>query len=146
MLRRFGEPDRVLIVSPARISAPSWRPDGSLVTFARVMGGSAQPLAICDPEGTFYALDTALAGLLGYEVADLIRMDWRRDLASADSRDRQSAALEELDRTGNPHDEFRSQLLHGRQALIVGTSHDLGQNFAKAFDVKFQDAEGRTST
>ena len=35
MLRRFGEPDRVLIESPTRISAPSWRPDGSLITFAR---------------------------------------------------------------------------------------------------------------
>jgi hypothetical protein len=35
MLRRFGEPDRVLIDSPTRISAPSWRPDGSLITFAR---------------------------------------------------------------------------------------------------------------
>lgn len=35
MLRRFGESDRVLIDSPTRLSAPSWRPDGSLITFAR---------------------------------------------------------------------------------------------------------------
>jgi hypothetical protein len=35
MLRRFGEPDRALIVAGERLSAPSWRPDGSLVTFAR---------------------------------------------------------------------------------------------------------------
>ena len=35
VLRRFGEPDRELIVTEDRLSAPSWRPDGSLVTFAR---------------------------------------------------------------------------------------------------------------
>ena len=28
-------------------------------------------------------------------------------------------------------------------ALQCGTSHDLGQNFAKAFDVKFQTKEGK---
>jgi len=77
-------------------------PEGRLVTFARVMGLAAQPLAVCDPDGTFYAVDTALAGLLGYDAADLMRMDWTRDLASAEARDRQSAALEELGRTGNP--------------------------------------------
>ena len=35
VLRRFGHPDRELVVSAERLSAPSWRPDGSLVTFAR---------------------------------------------------------------------------------------------------------------
>jgi len=35
VLRRFGQPDRELVVSEQRLSAPSWRPDGSLVTFAR---------------------------------------------------------------------------------------------------------------
>ena len=35
MLRPFGQPDRELVVSEQRLSAPSWRPDGSLVTFAR---------------------------------------------------------------------------------------------------------------
>ena len=29
------------------------------------------------------------------------------------------------------------------KALQAGTSHDLGQNFAKAFDVKFQNKEGQ---
>ncbi len=38
VLRRFGQPDRVLVVSEERLSAPSWRPDGSLVTFARESG------------------------------------------------------------------------------------------------------------
>ena len=35
MLRRFGERERALVTSRERLSAPSWRPDGSLVTFAR---------------------------------------------------------------------------------------------------------------
>ena len=29
------------------------------------------------------------------------------------------------------------------KALQAGTSHDLGQNFGKAFDVKFQNKEGQ---
>jgi dipeptidyl aminopeptidase/acylaminoacyl peptidase len=39
VLRRFGEPDRALVVAEERLSAPSWRPDGSLVTFARESAG-----------------------------------------------------------------------------------------------------------
>jgi hypothetical protein len=35
VLRRFGEPDSILLSSEERLSAPSWRPDGSLVTFTR---------------------------------------------------------------------------------------------------------------
>jgi hypothetical protein len=35
VLRRFGEPDRVLTESEERLSAPSWRPDGTLIAFAR---------------------------------------------------------------------------------------------------------------
>jgi prolyl-tRNA synthetase len=34
-------------------------------------------------------------------------------------------------------------LMQDRRALQAGTSHFLGQNFAKAFDVKFQTAEGK---
>jgi PAS domain S-box-containing protein len=93
----WGVTDRLHLASGSPLD-----PEGRLVTFARVMGVSAQPLAICDPDGTFYALDTALAGLLGYDAEDLMRMDWTRDLASADSKGRQAAALEELGRTGNP--------------------------------------------
>ncbi len=36
-------------------------------------------------------------------------------------------------------------LMQDRKALQGATSHDLGQNFAKAFDVTFQDAEGARS-
>jgi hypothetical protein len=35
MLRRRGEPDIALVESTARLAAPSWRPDGSLLTFQR---------------------------------------------------------------------------------------------------------------
>jgi Tol biopolymer transport system component len=35
MLRRHGQPDQVLETSASRLSAPSWRPDGSLITFNR---------------------------------------------------------------------------------------------------------------
>ncbi len=40
MLREFGQPDRVLVTSDERLSAPSWRPDGSLVTYLRQRGGN----------------------------------------------------------------------------------------------------------
>ncbi len=35
-------------------------------------------------------------------------------------------------------------LMPDGKALQAGTSHDLGQNFAKAFDIKFQDQNGET--
>ena len=34
-------------------------------------------------------------------------------------------------------------MMQDNKALQAATSHDLGQNFAKAFDVKYQDAEGK---
>jgi len=34
-------------------------------------------------------------------------------------------------------------MMQDRKALQAGTSHNLGQNFAKAFDVKFQDQDGQ---
>jgi prolyl-tRNA synthetase len=34
-------------------------------------------------------------------------------------------------------------MMQDKKALQAGTSHNLGQNFAKAFDVKFQDKEGK---
>ena len=51
MLRRFGEAARVLITSDERISAPSWRPDGSLITFARHGGDdiTISMLILSDP-------------------------------------------------------------------------------------------------
>jgi prolyl-tRNA synthetase len=34
-------------------------------------------------------------------------------------------------------------MMQDKKALQAGTSHNLGQNFAKAFDVKFQDKDGK---
>jgi prolyl-tRNA synthetase len=36
-------------------------------------------------------------------------------------------------------------MMQDKKALQAGTSHNLGQNFAKAFDVKFQDKDGQLS-
>jgi hypothetical protein len=51
MLRRRGQPDRVLEESPARLSSPSWRPDGSLLTFMRHAedGFSVDMVILSDP-------------------------------------------------------------------------------------------------
>ncbi len=38
MLRRHGQPELELVVSAEPLSAPSWRPDGSLLTFLRQTG------------------------------------------------------------------------------------------------------------
>lgn len=35
MLRRHGQPDRMLLSSASRLSSPAWRPDGSLITYLR---------------------------------------------------------------------------------------------------------------
>lgn len=35
VLRRRGQPDRILEAATTRLSSPSWRPDGSLITFLR---------------------------------------------------------------------------------------------------------------
>jgi hypothetical protein len=51
VLRRFGEPDRELVVTDDRLSAPSWRPDGSLVTFTRESadGATVNMVILSDP-------------------------------------------------------------------------------------------------
>lgn len=38
ILRRHGEPEETLLVSAEPLAAPSWRPDGSLITFVRETG------------------------------------------------------------------------------------------------------------
>ena len=40
ILRRRGQPELELVVSTERLSAPSWRPDGSLLTFLRHSGNN----------------------------------------------------------------------------------------------------------
>lgn len=40
MLRRHGQPERVIVDSERKLSGLSWRPDGSLLTFVRHLDGS----------------------------------------------------------------------------------------------------------
>lgn len=51
MLRRFGQPDRTLITSSMRLSAPRWRPDGSLITFLShgEFGSTIEMIILSDP-------------------------------------------------------------------------------------------------
>jgi hypothetical protein len=51
MLRRLGEADRTLISSAFKLSAPRWRPDGSLITFQRhnENGPSVDMIILSDP-------------------------------------------------------------------------------------------------
>ncbi|TFH02672.1 MAG: proline--tRNA ligase [Calditrichales bacterium] len=47
---------------------------------------------------------------------------------------------------GAKHTYCIEAMMQDKKALQAGTSHNLGQNFAKAFDVKFQDKEGKLQT
>ncbi len=51
VLRRHGQPAREIVVSTEPLSAPSWRPDGSLLTFLRQTGGelSIEMAILSDP-------------------------------------------------------------------------------------------------
>lgn len=51
MLRRFGLPDRALVTSSTELTAPQWRPDGSLITFLRnnETGPSIEMIILSDP-------------------------------------------------------------------------------------------------
>lgn len=51
MLRRHGQPDQVLETSATRLYAPSWRPDGSLISFLRQHDGglSIDMIILSDP-------------------------------------------------------------------------------------------------
>ncbi|MCB9058207.1 MAG: proline--tRNA ligase [Calditrichae bacterium] len=46
---------------------------------------------------------------------------------------------------GAKHTYCIEAMMQDRKALQAGTSHNLGQNFAKAFDVQFQDKDGSRS-
>jgi len=51
LLRRRGQPERILETSGTRLSSPSWRPDGSLITFLRhaADGYSMDMVILADP-------------------------------------------------------------------------------------------------
>jgi hypothetical protein len=51
MLRRFGMPERALATSSFRMSAPQWRPDGSLITYRQEheSGSTIEMIILSDP-------------------------------------------------------------------------------------------------
>ena len=62
-------------------------------------------------------------------------------------RDRVRGIKSESERFAGADDTFCIEaLMQDGKALQAGTSHFLGQNFAKAFDVTFADKEGGSRT
>jgi len=81
VLRRFGAPDRVLVNTEERLSAPSWRPDGSLVTFARESadGVTINMVILSDP-----LLERVLIQEKELDVAPVAWLDRQHMLYTAD--------------------------------------------------------------
>ena len=81
VLRRFGSPDRVLVNTEERLSAPSWRPDGSLVTFARESadGVTINMVILSDP-----LLERVLIQEKELDVAPVAWLDRQHMLYTAD--------------------------------------------------------------
>lgn len=81
VLRRFGEPDRVLIESEERLSAPSWRPDGTLIAFAKETeaGVTFNMLILSEP-----LLERQLINDRNLFVAPVAWVDRQRMLYTAD--------------------------------------------------------------
>ena len=81
VLRRFGAPDRVLVNAEERLSAPSWRPDGSLVTFTRESadGVTVNMVILSDP-----LLERVLIQEKELDVAPVAWLDRQQMLYTAD--------------------------------------------------------------
>ena len=81
VLRRFGAPDRVLVNAEERLSAPSWRPDGSLVTFTRESadGVTVNMVILSDP-----LLERVLIQEKELDVAPVAWLDRQHMLYTAD--------------------------------------------------------------
>ena len=86
VLRRFGQPDEILVSTTDRISAPAWRPDGSLVTYLRDNGNAVaiEMVILSEPRLTrTYADDE------GFDDAPVSWIDRHAMIYSADGRIRQ---------------------------------------------------------
>ena len=83
VLRPFGLPDRELVISKERLSAPSWRPDGSLVTFARETadGITMNMVILSDP-----LLERVLIDDQGLFVTPIAWLDRQQMLYSTNGR------------------------------------------------------------
>ena len=83
VLRPFGQPERELVVSEERLSAPSWRPDGSLVTFAHEAsdGPTMNMVILSDP-----LLERVLIDDQGLFVTPVAWLDRQQMLYAANGR------------------------------------------------------------
>lgn len=83
VLRRFGEPDVDLIVSDTPIASPSWRPDGTLITFFRqsASGYTLQMAILSKP-----VLERELGGSENYFLSPVSWLDRNRLYYTTDGR------------------------------------------------------------
>lgn len=86
ILRMHGEPDETLLTSSDRLSAPSWRPDGSLITFLRTgtAGTTIDMVILSDPR-----LVRTYASGERFVQAPVSWLDKHRMIYTADGRIRQ---------------------------------------------------------
>ena len=80
MLRRFGQADEIVAHSDTRIAAPSWRPDGSLVTYMQTTdsGWSIRMAILSDP-----VLDRPLVAGEDFFIAPVAWLDRQQLLYTA---------------------------------------------------------------
>jgi Amidohydrolase family/WD40-like Beta Propeller Repeat len=83
MLRRHGQADEVLVRSGTRLAAPSWRPDGSLVTFMKNSdeGWSIRMAILSNP-----ILDRTIVEGEDFFVAPVVWQDRQHMLYTANGR------------------------------------------------------------
>jgi hypothetical protein len=88
VMRRHGEPEEVLVTSAEPIAAPSWRPDGSLITYWRGSehGTSLEMVILSEPR-----LVRAYANGEKYEALPVAWLDRQRMYYTADGLIRQRA-------------------------------------------------------
>ncbi len=78
------------------------------------------------------------------EVKDMLQMyvDFARDMLAMDTY---SGRKSESEKFAGAVDTYGVEaMMPDGKSLQFGTSHDLGQNFAKAFDIKYADKDGTT--